>query len=188
MSRIEDEHLKPTLSPFIRGELHLPITPQVARSFALFAFKVAVVLDQAHHRGSPFFAQKIRYAFRENQAMPEMSNMFVSGIYNHRPRVYIKASYIDAKLEFSYPVHLYVCTCAVGHIAFQVVTVKQIRKDTKLYPLPGFDDLAIPFWPVLQPNLVWPFPVNLLGSAELTKFADRWNKIAPEYIFRPSHF
>jgi hypothetical protein len=178
MSDIESKYAKPALSPLIRGEVDIAITPGIGRSVALLAFKTAVVLDHAHHRRKPFFSQRIRYAFRERGVMPAETHMWMCTVLDHRNRLFIRASHVSGDVQKVYPVQGLVCTCAIGHFAFQLVHIKQFGK-VPFFALPGFDATAKPFWPRIDANLVWPFSPFLRDSQELKRFSRRWDQIAP---------
>jgi hypothetical protein len=51
---------------------------------------------------------------------------------------------------------MHVCTCAFGHLAFQVVSVKEIAGVAGFDPISGFESLAVPFWPAPPRGFVWP--------------------------------
>jgi hypothetical protein len=125
MNDIENEHAKPALTPLITGEVNVPIDLCRAKSIALFAFKTAVILDHAHPRGTPFFSKRIRHAFRLHHEIPYGIAMWFCGYRDHRKSVKLKT--VHHKAQFSPTEHflMYVCTCAFGYFAFQVVMVKQ---------------------------------------------------------------
>jgi hypothetical protein len=56
MSKMENHHAKPVLTPLITGhDSKIEITQEIAKSIASWAFKTVVVLDHAHHRNVPWF-------------------------------------------------------------------------------------------------------------------------------------
>jgi hypothetical protein len=177
MSDIEAQHAMPALTPLIVGETSpIRITQNLARSLALFAFKTAVVMDHAHHRGSPWFSKRIRYAFREHQSLSTGIEMWMCGIFRRRGAIDLHSGYFSGDLTPTYPVHSYVCTVGMGHLVFQVHSPKHFGY-TKLYPLPMFDAVALPFWPGLPSGVDWPFPANLSGKRDFDLFSMRWKGI-----------
>ena len=72
---------------------------------------------------------------------------------------------------------MYVCTFAIGNLAIQVVAVKDYVGQSVIRPMPGFDELAIPFWPGLQTNYIWPGTTALRNSDDFKAFASRWKNI-----------
>jgi hypothetical protein len=178
MSDIESQHAMPVLTPFIVGEVrNIPITQGIARSLALFAFKTAVVMDHAHHRGKPWFSKRLRYAFREDQTISSEVQMWMCGTFGKRRAIDLHSGYFSGNLPLAYPVNSYVCTVAIGHLVFQVHNSKHFGK-TRLYPLPIFDAVAVPFWPRLPMGVSWPFQANLEGKRDFDEFSMRWKSIA----------
>ena len=147
MSNIESQHAMPALTPLIVGETSgIPITQELARSLALFAFKTAVVMDHAHHRGEPWFSKRLRYAFREHQTISSGVEMWMCGTHGRRRAIDLHSGYFSGNLTPTYPVQSYVCTVGIGHLVFQVHSAKHFGY-TQLYPLRTFDSVAVPFWP-----------------------------------------
>jgi hypothetical protein len=181
MSNLESQHAKPVLTPLIVGNVSIHITQEVARSLALFAFKTAVVMDHAQHRGNPWFSERLRYAFREHQTISSAVEMWICGTYGRRRAIDLHSGYFAGNLSPTYPVHSYVCTVAIGHLVFQVHSAKHFGH-TKLYPLPTFDAVAVPFWPGIPDGLVWPFPQNLNGKRDFDSFSMRWSAIGHDPV------
>jgi hypothetical protein len=163
------------------GETHAPFGNKEARSLALFAFKSAVVLDYAQRHREPFFSRRQRHAFREHLFIPPTVGMWMAPyIPDVRRRRFDFRVGLSSKEELTpgYEVQLYVCSFGLGALAFQVIAHKQLHF-AKFVPLPGFGDLAIPFWPALQPNYVWPGFHCLRSFAHFKQFHERWGSIAP---------
>lgn len=178
MSNIENQHAKPVLTPLIIGKLDIPIGLKEARSIALFSFKTAVVLDHAHRRAeSPFFDRNSRHAFREDLAIPSNVQMWLCGYIGHRGNGHFVTLYHQPQLPAADGWLMYVCTFAIGHIAIQVVAVKDKTDRAIFRPTQSFERLAVPFWPGLLPNYVWPGSAALGGPDEFTAFASRWQNI-----------
>ena len=82
------------------------------------------------------------------------------------------------ELTPGYELHLYVCSFGLGTLAFQVVAHKQLLF-ADFVPLPGFENLAVPFWPTLPSDYVWPGFDYLRSSEHFKRFHDRWSSVAP---------
>jgi hypothetical protein len=78
-------------------------------------------------------------------------------------------------LASNYPLKAFTLTCHIGALAFQVTLSKHTGVH-KIYPLPGFEHLAIPFWPLSPARFIWPvrYPMDRVGFVE---FGKRWTKV-----------
>ncbi len=178
MSNIESKHAKPVLTPLITGHnVRTEITQEIARSIALWVFKTAIVLDHAHHRANPWFPDYVREQLRVEQKMPSTVKMWICGVRGGRRHINLRAAYGAMNLSPTYPVYSYIVTGGIGNFAFQFCSIKQ-KRNIELFPLPEFDDIAIPIWPGIYSGITWPFTSNLAGENDLTRFSDRWSSIA----------
>ncbi len=174
MSEIENEHAKPTLTPLITGEVDIPITKAKAKSIALFAFKTAVVLDHAQRDRVPFFPFRFRRAFREGHFIPPFVRVWICG-FADRSHGQSIGVYHKGTIPPAYPLEMYTCTCSIGHFAFQVLAVKQIRAaGLRLEPSIKFDRLSVPLWPEVLPGFIWPAAEVIRSPEELLLYAQRW--------------
>jgi hypothetical protein len=177
MSDIEKHHAKPVLTPLITGQMDIPIGLSEAHSIALFTFKTAVVLDHAYSRsGEPFFERTQRHEFRERLAIPASAQMWLCPYAGNREGGRFIPSYLQGKIPPANDLQMYVCTIALGHIAIQVVSAK-VAGNADLHSNPSFEGLAVPFWPELQPDYLWPGSRALLSRADFISFANRWQSI-----------
>jgi hypothetical protein len=179
MSKIEDEHAMPALTPLITGQFDIPIDRARAHSISLFAFKTAVIIDHQQKRDTgPFFSKRVRYAFRIHHAIPNNVAMWFCGYKGNRGGVQFKSTYAKGDFPRGHSFYTYVCTCALGHFAFQVVSVKQIGT-LQFGPSGGFEDLAVPFFPVVPRDYVWPSSSRYVlgGPGQFMAFASRWNRV-----------
>jgi hypothetical protein len=178
MSDIESKHAKPVMTPLIKGENLVSIGDQEAHSLALFAFKTAVVLDHANRRDEgPFFSPRIRHSFRRSLAIPNIVQMWLCGYDRHRNNLRVHTTYLNGKIKPTYPIQMYVLTFGIGCFVFQTVSAKHFGT-ISLAPSPGFERLAVPFWPNIPPGIVWPNPVeNLSEVSEFDRFAFRWSTV-----------
>jgi len=178
MSNIEGIHAKPTLTPLITGKLEIPIGLSEANSMALFSFKTAVVLDHARRLPqSPFFDRSSRHAFRETQAIPQNVQMWLCGYAGNRGSGHFRTLYHEPNFPTADNWQMYVCTFAIGHMAIQVVAVKNKTGNALFRPESGLVDLAIPFWPRLQPNYIWPGNAGIRNPDEFIALCHRWQNI-----------
>lgn len=180
MSEIEDKHAKPTMSPLMRGEINAMFGKEQARSLALFAFKSAVVVDYAQRHRDPFFSRRQRHAFREHLFIPQAVTMWMTPYIPHirKRRFDYRVGFYKGELTPGYQLQLYICTFGLAALAFQVVAHKQMLF-SDFVPLPGFDDLAVPFWPALQPGYIWPGPNFIRSFQQFKAFHERWDAVAP---------
>ncbi|HUX44368.1 MAG TPA: hypothetical protein VMV57_06420 [Terracidiphilus sp.] len=175
MSDIEG-NAQPVLTPLITGQIGIPIDPLAARSIAMFAFDKAVVQDHANRSRTPFFSRRIRHAFRERLTIPPDVNVWICAIKDHGGGGRVKTLYFNGNSPLGNSLHMYAYTFAFGYFACQVLAVKQIWK-TAFRSLPGFENIAIPIWPGVLSNLVWPVHHAIDNTAMLEDFAMRWARI-----------
>jgi hypothetical protein len=181
MSKIEDEHAKPILSPLIIGKINIPLSQSAAHSIALFSFKTAAVLDlipKKEKRKEPFFSRRLRRSFRETLTIPPFVWMWMCPYIPGSYRADVFVNYYDGVLPSAGAIQLYVCTYAIGNFAFQVLAVKSFREQG-FRPDPRFDNLAVTFYPRIEPGFVWPRPFALHSVEEFEKFHRRWEGIYP---------
>jgi hypothetical protein len=178
MSDIENRHAKPVLTPLISGEVNIPIDLAKARSMALFAFKTAVVLDHSQRdRSGPFFDRSSRHAFRENLRIPRSVQMWLCPFRWHRGNGAFLTLYHQPESSSGENWLMYVCTFAVGNVAIQVVAVKDKSERATITPVTIPEILAVPFWPGLQRDYIWPRGQTLQSREDFRAFAGRWQKI-----------
>ena len=177
MSDIESEE-KPILTPLITGESGTPIGPLEARSIAHFVFVKAVVLDHAHKAEGtrPFFNRHDRFAFREHRTIPSDVHIWICGYKDHRTGGSVRTLYHQSNLPSGERFKMYVCTCAFGYFAFQLLAVKYMG-NTRFWSTAGFEPLAIPIWPGVQPDFVWPPHYARADREQFCEFSNRWARI-----------
>lgn len=182
MSDLENLYAKPALTPLIMGDINIPIRPSTAQALARFAFKTAVVLDysQRGREHGSFFSRRLRDAFRRSFEIPSVVQMWMAVYAPGARRVDTKVGYYRGDFIPPYPIETYICTCGIGHFAFQVVAIKQMRL-RQFDPLPGFANLAIPLWPQSNPDFLWPGqPPKVLRSVDqFLQFHHRWDRVTP---------
>jgi hypothetical protein len=178
MSEIEGKHAKPVMTPLIIGKLDIPIGVAEATSMALFSFKTAVVLDHARRLPQPpFFDRNSRHAFRETLTIPPNVQMWLCGFAGNRGSGHFRTLYHEPNFPTPDNWLMYVCTFAIGHMAIQVVAVKDKANDAHFVPTPSLVGVAIPFWPRLQPNYVWPGHAGIRNPDEFVALCHRWQNI-----------
>lgn len=174
MSNLEFRHAKPALSDLIAGNEITPITQSRADSVAIFAFKTAVVIDHMR-RDTPFFRRSIRHKFARTLTIPDNVQMWLAGFLpmgSGRFRTY----YSNSPNSVGARIKLYVCSYSVGHFIFQVVAARSIGIPS-FRPRPGFEHLAIPFWPKIPMGISWPPQDVLRTRIDFDKFSERWGAI-----------
>src|ERR1700733_10755898 len=166
MSDIENNHAKPNLSELIIGNTDVPIEAPRARSIALFCFKTALVIDVISPLDAPFFRKAERYAFRTSLAIPEIVNIWTAKLAP-MGKGRVNSGYGKASISPVEMVRSYICTFATGHFVFQLVAIRSSRA---FEPLPGFEHLAVPFYPRFQ-KFVWPPIYTLADTRQFEIFA-----------------
>jgi hypothetical protein len=181
MSDIEGVHGKPVLTPFIVGEIGIPITQETARSIALYAFKTAVVANHADHKLQPFFSARLRHEFRVNHGIPGNVNIWICGIKHHQGDVRIKTVYYSGQLSTTNHWKMYVFTCGIGCLIMQVVAVEQFGR-IRFLPHARYKDIGIPITLPISPDCVWPGRYVLDGNVDFDGFANRWAQVDLQII------
>ena len=173
MSRLENQHAKPAMADLMLGKMDIPIHQTRADSLAIFTFKTAVVLDHLTRDREPFFDRAIRHKFRESLAVPLHVHMWLNA-FAPAGRGEANTLYQGADLPESKGIEMYVCTFLVQHLVLQLVACK-VRGFTKLVRKDNF--LAVPFWPKLPNNVVWPPSWAITTTEEFDLFSDGWKEL-----------
>jgi hypothetical protein len=178
MSALENERAKPVLTPLVIGKQNIPITPEDAHSIALFAFSKAVVIDTSARHREQFFPRSVRHAFRKHQRIPGFVNMYFCPFAGNRPNGRVRAIYSEGKFTNGQSFEMYVCTFAFGHFAFQVVALKRETFSQPFECRSVFrEGVAVPLWPEIPSNYIWPHNLALMSGEEFDTFARRWETI-----------
>ena len=173
MSQLENDHAKPAMTDLMLGKPNIRIDKERAYSLALFTFKTAIVLDHLTRNREPFFDRAIRYAFRESLAMPSFVRMWLNA-FAPAGRGEANTFYNGADLPEPEALEMYVSTFLVQHLVLQLVACK-VRGFTKLARKDRF--LAVPFWPELPANAVWPPSRAITTVDEFDLFSDGWKEV-----------
>jgi hypothetical protein len=174
MSDIESDHAKPALADLISGKRNIPINDNRARSIALFCFKTAAVFDLISKNHAPFFRREERYAFRDTLTIPSNVGMWMvhfAPVGEGR----VHTGYLAASLSPAHYFQMYVCTFGAEHFVFQLVAA---RTADRFVPTPGFEYLAVPFWPRFGPNFRWPPFLSLRNDDDFQALSLRWKDIS----------
>lgn len=184
MSEIENEHAKPVMTPLIVGAAPISISQSHADSIARFAFKTSVILDHAARGRKPFFSRFVRHGFRTSHAIPVLVSMWLAGFLPPN-RGAVKTVYHEGCLSPAHRFELYVCTYAIGHLAFQVVALDRVLPIRFGPKDKTFKHLAIPFWPWIPAKTVWPASDVLRTLEQLDDFGDRWQVLSFYPFYKP---
>jgi hypothetical protein len=177
MSRIEDEHGKPVLTPLIEGDKVVSIGQTAARSIAIWAFKTAVVMDHAHKLlGQPYFSYEERAAFRKTLIIPNDSAVWVGNFSGHRYKIKSETGQNSGHIAPDQALTMFVFTCAIGCLVIQFGHARTSRP-VIFEPKPGFEYIMAPIWPDLYPNLTWPWPDKLTENSQFARLHNRWKTI-----------
>jgi hypothetical protein len=181
MSRLENQYAKPALTDLIIGNKALTISQSRANSIALFAFKSAVIIDHMRRDKPPFFRRSARHEFRRALTIPDGVQMWLAG-FLPRGSGRFNTYYSDVSIDPRGRLDLYVCTYGVRHFVFQVVAARYAGIPS-FSPKPGFEYLAVPFWPELvniSQGRAWPPQDVLRSRSDFDKFSERWGEISIE--------
>jgi hypothetical protein len=176
MSHLESQHAKTALTDLIIGNKELIISHPQAQAIARFAFKTAVVVDHMKRDGKLFFPRAVRHQFRHSLKIPRNVRIWVAGYLPMGSGNLLPFWYEDTFPDGHY-LKLYVCTYAVGHFVFQLVSA-EVKGITEFSPQESFENLSIPLWPNLPSGIQWPPAVNVLRTKnDFERFAGRWKRI-----------
>ena len=174
MSEIEQVHAMPAMTDLIAGKLDIPIDQSRAYSIGLFAFKTAIILEHLNRtRSARFFPREARYRFKQTFTIPPNVTMWMAA---YLPRGQGRCFTAYHELPEPGSLELYVCTYAIGRFVFQVVAERQ-PSGFALFPIPGFEHLAVSFWPRIPSGFVWPPEAVLKTVKEFDFFATRWRRL-----------
>ena len=174
MSNIESQHALPAMTDLIAGKLDIPIAQSRADSIALFAFKTAVIVEHLkRNQPARFFPRSVRHRFRETLEIPHNVRMWFAGFLPPGKGRCITLYYT---VPTAHGIELYVCNYVVGRLVFQVVAEKGPSSLT-LVPIRELDQFAVPLWPSIPPNFIWPPLVLLKTVEEFRAFAERWSRL-----------
>jgi hypothetical protein len=178
MSNMESQHARPAMERLITGvDTQFTFSHLRANRIALFAFKTAVIIDHMSRGNPPFFCRSNRYRFAATGAIPTNVQMWFAGFLPMRSGR-INADYREATVPRMGRLKLYICTYAIGHFVFQVVSAKYTRGIRSFSPIAGFEHLSIPFWPTLATKTRWPPDDVIRTVAELEGFSRRWRTVS----------
>ena len=123
----------------------------------------------------PFFSRAVRQNFRHSLKIPRDVCMWLTG-FQHMGSGRLSPYWYEHTVHATKYIKLYVCTYAVGHLVFQVVSARY--SDWRPFmPSPGFEHLSIPFWPTIENDVGWMPLYSLRNAREYERFAARWREI-----------
>lgn len=172
MSDLDNDHAKPALADLIIGKSGVPISAARAPSIALFCFKTAAIFDLISPNHSPFFRKGERYAFRSSLAIPSNISMWVAA-FAPIGKGNVHTGYLEGSTSPANLFRMYVCTFGAEHFVFQLLAARTAQR---FLPTPGFEHLAVPFWPRFV-SFVWPRPHALRSSEHFESFSMRWKVV-----------
>ena len=116
-----------------------------------------------------FFHPEIRHNFRAGLEIPPTVMMWMV----HTPP---GGSVFTVRYEFkvgnSHHIDFQVCNFRAGSFGFQVAASRNPVR-CSLTPNPTFEDLSVPLWPEVWPNVIWPL-APALTPAQFRSFGMRW--------------
>jgi len=183
MSDLERHHAKPAVEDMILGNKELSISQSRATSIARFAFKTSVIANHMARTQPSFFPPAIRREFAKSLAIPQGVQMWLAGFLPMETQGHLFARWGNQEIDGIGRIEFYVCTFAVGHLVFQVVSGR-LHTETRhqwgeinFTPMHNFEHLAVPFWPAIQDGIVWPLPNALLTRDDFNSFGERWDSV-----------
>jgi hypothetical protein len=176
MSNLESQHAKPAMRDLIVGDKGITVSQSRANSMALFAFKTAVIVDHMRRNSVPFFRRSVRYKFAESLEIPPNVYMWFAGFLPMGSGS-VQSFYSEGGINSELRIKMHVCTYAVGHLVFQVVSARFREGMPHFSPSRRFEYLAIPFWPTIPRRVRWPPQDVLRTNSQFGEFADRWGVI-----------
>jgi hypothetical protein len=184
MSDIESK-VVPAMTPLILGKTGINITQSQADTISLFAFKTAVILDHIDRKRTPFFPRSVRHQFRTSHAIPVYVRMWLAG-YGLFEEGHLRAVYDEGTMSTGHPVKFYALSFSVGHLAFQVTSVKNFFGPLAQFSPSDarFNHLAVRFWPRIPSGVVWPLAHVLRDGTDFNAFADRWRDVLVRFVSR----
>jgi hypothetical protein len=177
MSSLESTHAKPAMADLIVGSKELTISQEQAKGIAAFAFKTTLIADHMKRDRKPFFSREVRHKFAKSLNIPPNTQMWMAG-FLPMSSGHIHSCYHEGKIDAINRVWLDVCTYAVGHLAFQVVSCKCTIPIT-FRPITGFESIAAQFWPTMPDAIHWPPQDVLRTKQDFDAFSNRWRSISP---------
>jgi len=176
MSHLESQHAKPAMRDLIVGDKGITVSQSRANSLAIFAFKTAVIVDNMHRGAVPFFRRSVRRKFAESLEIPPGVQMWFAGFLPTGSGL-VESFYPQLRSDSKFGLQMHVCTYAVGHLIFQVVSARVSKTMRSFYPRSGFEYLAIPFWPTIPKRIRWPPQDVIRTKKQFGEFSERWGTI-----------
>ncbi len=176
MSDLESQHARPAMRDLIVGDKGITVSQSRANSIAIFAFKTAVIVDHMSRNHVPFFRRSIRQKFAKRLEIPPHVRMWFAGFLPIGSGL-VQSTYFQGSVDPKLRIPLHICTYAVGHLIFQVVSARFHSHMPSFSPLGGFEYLAIPFWPTIPKRIRWPPQDVLRTQRQFGQFSERWGAI-----------
>lgn len=173
MSRLENDHAKPSLSDLIIGKTGILIDQNRARSIALFAFKTAVIFDHLAKDQKPFFDRDTRHEFGRTLAIPPNVGVHVAHSAL-KGRGEANTLYFEGDLPAPYLLHAYILTYSIERVVLQVAACK-IAGIARA----GVENkFGVTIWPKVPDGFFWPAARSISTIEEFDGFSDRWNTVS----------
>jgi hypothetical protein len=179
MERLE-ESVRPFLEPMISGKKTTVLSTDQQHSFGVWAQKCAHVADLLRDRDQRFFRADERTAFKDTLQTALPTFVWLAA-YQPTTALALVVDYI-AYFDFTdgsnrRRVHVYCVTFALGHVAFQVVSVRP-SSDTvrpELVRPETWGESTLLISPSEVDALLWP-PSVTIDDALMDAFIKRWRR------------
>lgn len=172
MSALENQHAKPSLADLITGKKGILIDQPRANSIALFAFKTAVILDHIGRSAKPFFERPARREFKTSLTIPAGVGVFIAASAL-AGRGEANTLYFESNLPAPRFFKAYVLTYSIEHVVIQVAACKAFGVSTARVQ----NYFAVPLWPKVAADFVWPAARIINTTSEFDELSDRWNTV-----------
>ena len=175
MSSLESSHAKPAIiSSFVSKRLTpLSCTGPGHRRICI---QDCCYCRPYEARQTTFFSREVRREFSKSLNIPADTQMWMAGFLPISSG-HIHSCYHEGRIDAINRVWLDVCTYAVGHLAFQVVSGKCTIPIT-FRPITGFEYIAAQFWPTMPDPIHWPPQDVLRTTQDFEAFSNRWRSIS----------
>lgn len=180
MSRKLEQPMKAATADIILQHKLKKLSPTHCATIAAWAFKATVLANHTGLVGEPYFSERDRYRFAEDQTIPSGVHVWIAqrnagcftATYRSTKRVMQPHAPITPHLkrvpDSPYRFELYDCTFSVGYLLLQVAAAKWARRDVaervSFPPIvqgPAFDEYAISIWPNDGRAVLWPPPRSI---------------------------
>jgi hypothetical protein len=172
--------VRPFLEPMISGKKATVLSAGQQHSFAAWAQNRALVADLLHTPDQRFFRADERTLFKDTLQITLPTFVWLAAYQSTTALGLV----VDYPVNFEFPqgsdrrsIHLYCVTFAIGHVAFQVVSVRPSSDAVRpeLWRPAAWGESTLLISPSEVDALMWP-PSVTIGDALMDAFIQRWRR------------